>query len=76
MRNGGNVTQLNEDLLAGIKTARERKLSNAERVAIYAFHQRGVPVKILAHLRCNAKRHSLYHQLRAHRRARARQANV
>jgi hypothetical protein len=42
------VTELNVDLLAGIKTARERKLSNAERVAIYAFHQRGVPVKILA----------------------------
>ena len=42
------MTELNEDLLAGIKTARERKLSNAERVAIYAFHQRGVPVKILS----------------------------
>jgi hypothetical protein len=49
MRNGGNVSQLNEDLLAGVGVAtRERKLSNAERVSIYAFAQRGVPVKLLA----------------------------
>ena len=27
------MAQLDEDMLAGIKTARERKLSNAERVA-------------------------------------------
>jgi transposase-like protein len=39
---------LDEDMLAGIKTARERKLSNAERLAIFAFAKRGVPVKILA----------------------------
>lgn len=42
------MAQLDEDMLAGIRTARERKLSNAERVAIFAFAQRGVPVKILA----------------------------
>lgn len=42
------MAQLDEDMLAGIKTARERKLSNAERVAIFAFARRGVPVKILA----------------------------
>jgi hypothetical protein len=42
------MTALNEDLLAGIRTARERKLSNAERVAIFAFARRGVPVKILS----------------------------
>lgn len=43
------MTQLDEDMLAGIRTSRERKLSNAERLAIFAFHRRGVPVKILAH---------------------------
>lgn len=42
------MTELDVDMLAGIKTARERKLSNAERVAIFAFARRGVPVKILA----------------------------
>ena len=42
------MAQLDEDMLAGIRTTRERKLSNAERVAIFAFAQRGVPVKILA----------------------------
>ena len=43
------MAQLDEDMLAAVGSAtRERKLANAERVAIYAFHQRGVPVKILA----------------------------
>lgn len=41
--------QLDEDALAGLKTAsRERKLSTAERIAIYAFHLKGVPAKLIA----------------------------
>lgn len=40
---------LDEDALAGLKTAsRERKLSTAERIAIYAFHLKGVPAKLIA----------------------------
>ena len=43
------MTQLNEDVLAGLKTrSRERKLSTAERIAIYAFHLKGVPPKLIA----------------------------
>lgn len=43
------MTYLDEDALAGIRSiTRERKLSTAERLAIYAFHQRGVPVKVIA----------------------------
>jgi hypothetical protein len=43
------MTYLDEDTLAGIKsTSRERKLSTAERVAIFAFAKRGVPVKVIA----------------------------
>lgn len=41
--------QLDEDALAGLKAAsRERKLSTAERIAIYAFHLKGVPAKLIA----------------------------
>ena len=44
-----SVTQLDEDTLAGLKTrSRERKLSTAERIAIYAFHLKGVPPKLIA----------------------------
>ena len=40
---------LDEDALAGLKvTSRERKLSTAERIAIYAFHVKGVPAKLIA----------------------------
>src|SRR4029077_8383737 len=40
---------LDEDALAGLKsTSRERKLSTAERIAIYAFHLKGVPAKLIA----------------------------
>jgi tRNA U54 and U55 pseudouridine synthase Pus10 len=43
------MTQLDEDALAGLKnTSRERKLSTAERIAIYAFHLKGVPAKLIA----------------------------
>lgn len=43
------MTYLDEDALAGLKaTSRERKLSTAERIAIYAFHLRGVPPKLIA----------------------------
>ena len=43
------MTQLDEDALAGLKTrSRERKLSTAERIAIYAFHLKGVPPKLIA----------------------------
>jgi hypothetical protein len=43
------LTYLNEDALAGLKIgSRERKLSTAERIAIYAFAQKGVPVKVIA----------------------------
>ena len=40
---------LDEDALAGLKTtSRERVLSTAERIAIYAFHLEGVPAKLIA----------------------------
>lgn len=40
---------LDEDALAGLKnTSRERVLSTAERIAIYAFHLKGVPAKLIA----------------------------
>jgi transposase-like protein len=40
---------LDEDALAGLKTtSRERKLSTAERIAIYAFYIKGVPAKLIA----------------------------
>lgn len=40
---------LDEDALAGLKnTSRERKLSTAERIAVYAFHLKGVPAKLIA----------------------------
>jgi transposase-like protein len=40
---------LDEDALAGLKTtSRERKLSTAERIAIYAFYLKGVPAKLIA----------------------------
>ena len=40
---------LDEDTLAGLKTtSRERKLSTAERIAVYAFHLKGVPAKLIA----------------------------
>ena len=40
---------LDEDALAGLKnTSRERKLSTAERIAMYAFHLKGVPAKLIA----------------------------
>jgi hypothetical protein len=43
------MTYLDTDMLAGIRsTTRERKLSTAERIAIYAFAQKGVPVKVIA----------------------------
>jgi transposase-like protein len=43
------LTMLDEDALAGLKTtSRERKLSTAERIAIYAFHLKGVPAKLIA----------------------------
>ncbi len=43
------MTYLDEDTLAGLKTrSRERKLSTAERIAIYAFHVKGVPPKLIA----------------------------
>jgi hypothetical protein len=44
------MTYLDEDALAGLKmrSSRERKLSTAERIAIYAFAQRGVPTKIIS----------------------------
>jgi transposase-like protein len=43
------MTLLDEDALAGLKnTSRERKLSTAERIAIYAFHLKGVPAKLIA----------------------------
>ena len=43
------MTVLDEDALAGLKaTSRERKLSTAERIAIYAFGLRGVPPKVIA----------------------------
>ena len=43
------MTYLDEDALAGLKsTSRERKLSTAERIAIYAFYLRGVPPKLIA----------------------------
>jgi transposase-like protein len=43
------MIQLDEDALAGLKnTSRERKLSTAERIAIYAFHLKGVPAKLIA----------------------------
>jgi hypothetical protein len=42
------MTYLDEDTLAGVKSSRERKLSTAERVAIYAFAQKGVPIKVIA----------------------------
>ena len=40
---------LDEDALAGLKTtSRERKLSTAERIAVYYFHLKGVPAKLIA----------------------------
>jgi tRNA U54 and U55 pseudouridine synthase Pus10 len=43
------MIQLDEDALAGLKnTSRERKLSTAERIAVYAFHLKGVPAKLIA----------------------------
>jgi len=40
---------LDEDALAGLKTtSRERKLSTAERIAVYAFYLKGVPAKLIA----------------------------
>jgi hypothetical protein len=40
---------LDEDTLAGLKAiSRERKLSTAERIAIYHFHLKGVPAKLIA----------------------------
>jgi transposase-like protein len=43
------MTELDEDVLAGLKTrSRERKLSTAERIAIYAFYVKGVPPKLIA----------------------------
>jgi hypothetical protein len=40
---------LDEDALAGLKTtSRESKLSIAERIAVYAFHLKGVPAKLIA----------------------------
>jgi hypothetical protein len=43
------MIQLDEDALAGLKnTSRERKLSTLERIAIYAFHLKGVPAKLIA----------------------------
>ncbi len=43
------MTELDEATLAGIRTtSRERKLSTSERIAIYAFAQKGVPIKLIA----------------------------
>jgi hypothetical protein len=43
------MTYLDEDALAGVRSiTRERKLSTAERLAIFAFARRGVPIKVIA----------------------------
>jgi hypothetical protein len=43
------MTYLDTDTLAGIKsTSRDRKLSTGERVAVYAFALKGVPIKVIA----------------------------
>lgn len=43
------MVNLDEGALAGVKNVtRERKLTSSERLAIFAFRHRGVPIKVIA----------------------------